>query len=87
MIVNFIEVSQNPPEFSSSRFRVVKNALELHGNRRERDSASFFIGYVDLLMIFGFFTLFFLVPTASWGPEHEDLEVLGIPDFSQDLKS
>ena len=34
-------------------------------------------------MIFGFFTLFFLVPTASWGPEHEDQEVLG----TQDLKS
>ena len=62
MIVNFIEVSQNPPKFSSSRFRVEKNTLELHGNRRERDSASFFIEYVVLLMIFVFFTLFSLVP-------------------------
>ena len=76
-------MSQNPPKFSSSRFRVEKNALELHGNLRERDSASFFIGYVVLLMIFVFFTLFSLVPRASWEPEHEDQEALG----TQDLKS
>ena len=46
-----------PSGFSSSRFRVVNNAkkkaavyiIGLHGNRQEKYSACFFIGYVVFL--------------------------------------